>query len=97
RPPLPGGERRCTRGPAGSAADRLARPERMDVPGIERHAGVPGSSRSFLGVADFEQDVVERLDVRERMVAWHVPVVPPPDVDGGPRDRVEKGWGSQAS
>ena len=50
----------------------------------DRPAGGP-----LLGGRHAEHDVVERLDVRERVVARDVAVVAPPDVDARPRDLVQ--------
>ena len=78
------------RGQAAGAPSR--RPARRRSP---RSSGTDGGSARTrprvagpwpLGPPMSSEDVVERLDVRERVVARHEPVVAPPDVDGRPRD-----------
>ena len=51
--------------------------------------------RPFLSVRDPEQDVVEGLDVGERVVARDVAVVAPPDMDVGPGHPVHQGPGRE--
>ena len=71
-----------------ASAPRSPRPSRN---GWTWSSGIGGArpapaGRALLAPADAEHDVVERLDVRERVVARDEPVVAPPDVEADPRD-----------
>src|SRR5207249_7210369 len=69
-----------------AAPDRLAGRERMEVLGRERHPAPGPPGLALLGQSDRDQDVVEGLDVRERVVSRNIAIVAPPDMDGVPRD-----------
>ena len=83
-----GGHRVGAPGRPACPVERLARPERVEVLRRDRYAGRTATGRSFLGAPDAQEDVVERLDVRERVVTRHEPIVAPPDMDRRPRDLV---------
>ena len=67
----------------------------MDLVERDGDRGSLATRCPFLAALDPEQDVVERLDVRERVVARDVPVVAPPHVDVAPGHAVHQERGDE--